>query len=206
MMLLPAAVRRLLFSCALTALASSCSSSKKDEQEPEGATVSGLDRFQDKGFDRKTGKYSADVRSQYDQKNFSSSTELNQRKFSTGIFSGKHDFEGSSRYKAGEYSQSGKVSREAGSTWSGATKTPREASKDYTTKDYAAKESRYSGQQARQGDKTFAGSDETFRTRAVWDAEKSQKQNKKPTILPKEDSTGKSVYSEADVARMLNRN
>ena len=192
--------------CTLVVLLAGCSSSKKQTEEFTGATASSPTRIQDKGWDRKKHEYSHDLRSEFDQKTYSSGSKSNDKKFNTNSFSAKHDYSGSSDYKAKEFSQSDKVSREGGETFSGSDKTSREGSKDYSTKGYTTKESGYGIQKARQGDKEFAGGDESYKTRSLWDAVKSQKENTKPKILPKEDESGKSVYTEADVKRMVNRN
>ena len=186
--------------CALLALAG-CSSSKKDD-ESGGATASGLNRFMDKGFDRKKGQFDRNVVSEFDQKNFSASKTVKDQKFRTDPFAGKHDYTGSGDYKAKEFTQSGKVSKESAEAFSGATKESRDAGQDFGTTD-----SRYGSQQARQGDQKFGDNDKGFKTSAVRDAAKSQKKNVRPEIIPKDEGdAAKSAYTEAEVRRMVNRN
>ena len=189
-----------ILGCVMTMVAASCSSSKKNE-EPEGAKISDLNRFMDKGFDPKKGQFDSGIRSQFDQKNYSAGKTVNDQRFRTDSFAGKHDYTGSSTYKEKEFSQSDKTSREGGRTYAASGRTPEEANESYETKD-----SRYGSQQARQGDQSFAGGDESYKTREVRDAAKSQKKNVKPEIIPKDDESDKPAYSEAEVRRMVNRN
>ncbi len=178
-----------------------CTSSKSKKEQSTGAATSRLSRLHEKGFDRKTGNLDHSIRSQFDQKTYAARGKVKEEKFRTGKYSGKHDYTGAGGYKAKEFSQADKMSREGEETFTGSGKTSKEADKEFS-----AKESRYGGQMARQGDKSFAGADDTFKTRAVSDVAKSQKNEQRPLMIPKDDASGKSVYSESDVKRMVNRN
>jgi hypothetical protein len=186
--------------CVMMLLIASCSSSKKSD-EPAGATNSGLNRFMDKGFNRKKGEFDTGIASQFDQKNFGTDKKVKEQQFQTDSFAGKHDYTGTSDYKSKEFTQSGQESRAGKETYTGSSKTSQVADKSFDTKD-----SSEGSQEAKQGDKSFAGGNETYKTTDVRDAAKSQKKNVKPEIRPAEDEEGKSVYSEADVKRMVNRN
>jgi hypothetical protein len=186
--------------CVTVLLIASCSSSNKSD-EPSGATSSGLNRFMDKGFDRKKGQFDTEITSQFDQKNFGSAKKVKEQQFKTDSFAGKHEYAGSSDYKSKEFTQSGKESKEGAEKYAGSSKTSQVADKSYDTK-----ESREGGQEAGQGSKSFADGNQTYQTTDVRDAAKSQKKNVKPEIRPAEDEEGKSAYSEADVKRMVNRN
>ena len=194
-------IHRLVFVFMPVALSiTGCSSSSKKD-EPQGATASGLSRFMDKGFDRKKKEFDKNIRNQFDQKNFAADKKVKERQFKTDSFSGKHDYNGKDEYKAKEFSQSDKKTREEGESFSGADKKSNTADKDFATKD-----SRFGSQQSKEGDKSFSGSDDVFKTRMVSDAAKSQKKNTKPLIVPKEGEGGKSAYTEEEVRRMVNRN
>lgn len=178
-----------------------CSSSKKTD-EPGGATVSGLNRFMDKGFDKKSGQFDRNIVSQFDQRRYGGGRKFKEDSFHTESFAGKHDYKGADDFKAKEFSQSGKTSREASQEYSRADKAPREADQKFASKD-----SGYDDQKARQGGQEFSGDDKSFKTGEVRDAAKSQKKNTRPEIIPKDETEdGKSVYSEAEVKRLVNRN
>lgn len=189
-----------LFVCAAIFLAS-CGSSDSKKEKDTGAETSRLSHLQEKGFDRKKKEYDHSIRSQYDQKSYSARGKVKEEKFRAGKYTGKHDYTGAGGYKTEKFAQSDKVSREGKETFSGAGKSSKEADKEFS-----AKGSRYEGQMARQGDKSFADGDDTFKTRAVSDVAKSQKNDMRPQMIPKDDASGKSVYSESDVKRMVNRN
>lgn len=192
---------RFFLCCAMTLLTAGCSSSKKSE-EPEGATVSGLNRFMDKGFDKKNGQFNRNVVSRFDQMTYSADAKVKKGKFRTDQFAGKHDYTGSSAYKAKEFSQSGKMSRAGSETFGESSKESRDAGQEFGTTD-----SRYGSQQARQGDQEFGARDKAFKTRMVSDAAKSQKKNVRPEIIPKDEGEpDKTAYSEAEVRRLVNRN
>lgn len=199
---------RLLPTCALCLgvliTLSACSSSKKPD-EPEGATVSGLNRFMDKGFDKKSGQFDRNMVSKFDQRNFGTDKKkVKEGRFHADSYAGKHDYTGAGEYKTKEFNQSGKVSRENKEVFNQSGKESREADQEYASKD-----SRYGSQQARQDDKEFGGNDKNYKTGEVHDAAKSQKKNVRPEIIPKEgDGTDgdKSAYSEAEVRRLVNRN
>lgn len=178
-----------------------CSSSKKAD-DSDGATVSGLNRFMDKGFDRKSGQFDRGKVSEFDQSRYAASKKVKSDRFHTGSFAGKHDFTGSRSFKAKEFAQSDKVSREQTQAFGGAGKESREASQEYATK-----ESRYGNQQSRQGEKRFGAEDKGFATRSVSDVVKAQEKNERPQMIPRDEGeSGKPAYTESEVKRLINRN
>lgn len=190
-----------LFLLGTLSVAAGCSSSKKKKETFTGATGSSISRVQDKGWDRKKREYDHSVRSEFDQKTFSAKSKVKDKTFKTDNFSGKHDYKGASAFKSKEYADAGKQSREAKEHFKDGAKTSKEASKDFATKN-----SKFDNQKLHGADKSFADANDTYKTGEVRDAAKSQKKNTKPKILPKEDAMGKSVYTEDDVKRLLNRN
>lgn len=180
-----------------------CSSSSKKEEGKEKAAGKSedLSRFMDKGFDKKKGKFNENVRSRYDQQTFSADKTIADRRFKTDAFNGKSSYKGAHEYKAKEFAQADKKSREETHGFKDSDKKPRESGKAFD-----AKESRFSDDKAREGDKSFAQHDKKFKTRMVSDAAKSQKKNAKPLIIPKEGEDGKTAYTEEEVRRMVNRN
>lgn len=189
-----------ILGCVTTLLIASCSSHKKGG-EASGATVSGLNRFMDKGFDRKNGEFDKSIISKFDQRNYAAGSKIKEQKFHTGSFAGKQDYNGLSGYKSKEFKQSGQMSTEGKGVFSESSKTSQVGDKSFATKD-----SREGGHDAMQGGKSFAGGDKSYTTSEVRDAAKSQKKNVKPNIIAKDDEMGKTAYSEADVKRMVNRN
>lgn len=186
---------------ALTLMSACSSSSKKDEEEKTGASSGGLSRFMDKGFDKKKKEFNKDIRSRYDQQTFTADKTIKDRQFKTDKFNGKSDYNGSHDYKAKDFSQADKKSREESHSFEQGDKKPRESDKSFTTKD-----SRLGDDKAREGDKSFARSEERFKTRLVSDAAKAQKKEQKPLMIPKDGADGKTAYTEEEVRRMLNRN
>lgn len=192
-------VRFLSITLALTML-SQCSSSKK-ENEPEGATVSRIDRSMNKGFDRKKKQYDTGFRSEFDQKSYIGNKKVKGKKFRTGEFTGSDTYKGTSEFKAGEFAQSDKASRAGSQTFSQAGKSPRDATQTFNTD-----ASRDASRSAPQSDKAFSQGDDVFSTRSVRDATKAQEKNVLPKIIKVETQGGETVYTEQDVKRMLNRN
>ena len=181
----------------------SCSSSKRNE-ETEGASVSGLNRFMDKGFDKKSGQFDRNIVSQFDERRFGADKKIKEGRFHAGSFTGKQDYKGATGYKAKEFSQSDKLSREGKEAFAGTGKEAREGDEKFASKD-----SRYESQRARQGDQEFSGDDKNFKTGEVRDAAKAQKKNTRPEIIPKdgdERDGDKPAYTEAEVKRLVNRN
>ena len=181
------------------AMLSHCSSSKK-ESEPEGATVSRIDRSMNKGFDRKKKQYDTEFRSEFDQKSYIGNKKVKGKKFRTGEFTGSDTYKGTSEFKAGEFAQSDKASRAGNQEFSQAGKSPRDATQTFNTG-----ASRDASRNAPQSEKAFAQGDEVFSTRTVGDAAKAQEKNVLPKIIKVETQGGETVYTEQDVKRMLNR-
>lgn len=189
----------LLITLTLTSLCQCSSSQKKDE--PEGATVSRIDRSMNKGFDRKKKQYDTGFRSEFDQKSYIGNKKVKGKKFRTGEFSGSDTFKGTSDFKAGEFAQSDKASRAGDQAFSQAGKSPRDATQTFNTD-----ASRDASRSAPQSDKAFSQGDDIFSTRAVRDATKAQEKNVLPKIIKVETQGGETVYTEQDVKRMINRN
>lgn len=189
----------LVILCVTSLLAHCSSSARKDE--PEGATVSRIDRAMNKGFNRKTKQYDPAFRSEFDQKTYLGNKKVKGKKFRTGEFNGTDAYSGTSEFKAGTFSQADKASRAGDQTFSQAGKSPRDATQTFDTA-----QSRDASRSAQQSDKTFTQSDDVFTTRDVRDAAKAQEKNVLPKIIKAETQGGETVYTEQDVKRMLNRN
>lgn len=195
------AAAKLGFVLCLLMAAASCSSSNKQEEETAGIKVSSLDRFMNKGYDRRQRDWNHDMRSRYDQKSFSADKRVKSREFKTNNFAGKHDYSGSEKFKSSEFKQADKDSALANQTFGQSEKAARDSGQGFD-----AKTSRYDNQQSTAGDEVYSGADERFKTRAVSDAAKSQKKNTRPVIIHSEPDRSKSTYDEADIKRMINRN
>lgn len=191
----------LLSFLALGFMSACSSSSKKSDEEKAGATAGGLGRFMDKGFDKKKKEFSKDIRSRYDQQTFTADKTIKDRRFDTGNFNGKSNYNGSRDYKAQDFTQADKKSREETHRFEQADKQPRESDRNFTTKG-----SRLADEKAREGDKSYAQGDEQYKTRMLSDAAKAQKKEQKPLIIPKEGDDGKRAYTEEEVRKMVNRN
>lgn len=184
----------------LVLLTASCSSSKKDEESKEqgdGATVSNIGRFMDKGYDRKTREWRSDMTSQFDQKTFSNHKEFKSGKFKTSEFAGTNEFHTGKQFKTKDFAQADKKSGWFNKMFGGSSKESSEAGKVFGTKT-----SSLGGQTSSFADKTFAGGDDQYSTRSYLEAEKSIQKSQKPLIITQDPGKG---YSEDQIKGLLGR-
>jgi len=126
---------------------------------------------------------------------------LEKQGYKSKEYSGNKEFQVPKTLKQGPFSGAEKSSWLGKQQFQGAGKTSRMGESQFATK-----EAREGTKEASQQGKMFGGSDKTFKTGEVWDAAKSQKENKRPDIVkPNGGRVDETAYSEDEIRQMVNR-
>lgn len=126
---------------------------------------------------------------------------LEKQGFKSKEYSTNKEFQVPKTLKQGTFSRADQVSGMGEKRFQGAEKASRIGDSQFATKS-----AREGSQEASQQGKMFGGSDKLFKTGEVWDAAKSQRENKRPDIVkPNGGRVDETSYTEDEIRRMVNR-
>lgn len=126
---------------------------------------------------------------------------LEKQGFKSKEYSTNKAFQVPKTLKQGTFSRADQVSGMGSQSFQGAGKKSRMGEGAFATK-----EAREGSMEARQQGQMFGSSDKMFKTGEVWDAAKSQQENKRPNIIkPNGGQVDDTPYTEDQIRQMVNR-
>lgn len=187
-------IRIALVSLGLIGLAA-CSSADAPKQQPMSENMAS--RILSKDMNKRSSFETAMV-----SQNSGMGSYMEKQGYKSKSYTRTHDFNTPKTLKQKEFVRSGESNALGLKAYD---QTPSEG--HFTKKGFTAKSAREGSQVARQQGQAYNAANESFRTRSVSDAAKSQSENIRPLIIkpdgPVSDGT---AYSEEDIRRLVNRN
>lgn len=186
---------RAMAGLALGLVVGACSSPEA-EVENKPMSQSMQSRMMDTNMNKRSSFESAMV-----TQNSGMGSYLEKQGYKAKEYSTNKEFQVPKTLKQGTFSRADQVNGMGSQSFQGAGKKSRMGESAFATK-----EAREGSMEARQQGQLFGGSDKMFKTGEVWDAAKSQQENKRPKIVkPNGGQVDETPYTEDEIRQMVNR-
>ncbi len=187
---------RLLSGLALSLLAAACSSGDSNDSSQKAMSDSMASRMMRMDQNKRSSFDSAMVTNSSDM-----GRHLQKRKFKAADYAGNTSYKVPKTLKQRSFSGADDVNRLGAQSFSESKRQNHQADDHFTTSN--ASEAKRT---ARQQGQTFSAAGDTFKTRAFYEAARSQAENKRPVIVKPDGAlSDETPYTEDEIRRMVNR-
>jgi len=173
----------------------SCSSSNEPKQEPMSQSMAA--RIMSRDMNKRSSFENAMV-----SQNSGMGSYMEKQGYKSKTYTRTHDFHSPKDLKQKDFARAGQPNAMGLQKFNQTSQNG-----EFTSKDFNAKSAREGSQVARQQNQAYGAAKETYRTRNVSDAARSQSENVRPLIVkPDGPVSDGPAYSEEDIRRLVNRN